>query len=411
MKWRSIRLSVLLAAVFGVMRLGWAEDGAITVDELLRRQQQYFETLKTIQYSVTHSLSSAPPHSGRVEPEYESRFVRQAKYTQKGSSFRFTNQFVENDNSQESPETTLAYDGKRYQALEHEGRWLRVKREFDPAKLSAGYGPQLPEFAIPFAVWAYAPDDWEKRADFHATQWLAQSSAWDYVRANSRLAGNEDVNGNECLVLRMDKPNTSGTNTDPHVYSLIYFAKDYEYFPVKRQSFYQTDSGYVLGLNEEVTGLAMVKGESGDSHIVYDKFTSFKYSEGYTVKEELVFDKGQFKINESVDDSLFTIDPSSVFHYRNEDDPSDRFDIEPVNVSALIAEEDRARDLETSSEGSVNARSEPAATIETNETGGARSALSGGIGAVQPYVLLASLLSTIVVLVPLAIAIRKRRRF
>lgn len=368
------------AILLGLVHFAWSED-LKSVGEILNKQQSYFERIRTIQYAVTDSFSTASPeNNNNGQPTFVTDYTRNASFAQKGNRFRGTCEAIHGDGSRKIEPTVFAFDGNTYQTMIKDAQSLSVQKQ--PAN-SAGmaYGATFPEYVMPFTTWAFSRQDRAEHQNFEVNQWLAQEDAWDHLQANSQIVGTETINGSECAVMRIETPKTAAGKV-PGVYSLVYFAKDFDYFPVKRQCFQETDSGPILAIEEEVSGLAWGKNEANEAYVIYEKFLSMKYSEGHVVKHEYLFDKNSFKINAPLPDDMFTISPVTALHYRDKDNPKDHFDLDPVKISTLLKEPSTSIQIEKTTTQAEAAKDMPDAPAIPAKTAGASGSSSRMLAAI-----------------------------
>ena len=277
---------------------------APTSEEIIAKQQAYFQSIRSIEFYSTFTLHFSPQMMEQMQKDGQKpreKIEQGLRLAVSGGQFR-AEATLENFQTREPFTAIHAFDGERYQ-LHFEPEEPMMQPVLMPGRPYLVMDPLT-------SIWALALADGEEAS--LAT--LQRDAFWE--RLSGMVAGSEEVvwEGREAMVLKLEIPNTISPGTIPVE---AFFAEDIGYAPALRWRMVrrgpETNDLEIVG-EFRIAETRAFETESGRIHIPTRlEAGSFEAGKTFEPSEVIEIDPGSLKLNHEVDDGVFTAAGARVY--------------------------------------------------------------------------------------------------
>ncbi len=318
---RTVVLAVIVC-VFASFSEVQADSADLTIEDLIRAQLEYFNNIRSLDYFFEESniagVASTYPDAVMLSSDYTYR----GRIRAQGPLWRSDLKLGADDTRPYYPES-FAYNGVKYQHCTGiaMASYLSVR---STAMYGIVYGTVIPPTLKPFGF-AY---DTTKYSGYDV---LKEEAVWRERFESHQAVILPDtvmVGSHVCVVVHLTMP-PERTPVSPDIRVNIYFAVDEGYFPVQTEVF-SIGQEYVIS---RTTATDLAKIETGGVSIriplqVKDEAFTPKKTPDFT--KIFTLERSSIRVNEEMDASDFTIPPTEVMNYRDEDNPENSFSASAV---------------------------------------------------------------------------------
>lgn len=252
--------------------------------------------LEAVKSSAFRAINSAVTAQYKTEVRQSDGGLWKVSYFRNGSKFRIEredikpNRLGENSEPKVQPFHTWAYDGLRYQMLNKDSSILKLTDEPN---------------AVGSADTLLLPFEWLSAAlcEKADRETLLAAETWNEVFSRGKVVGVEEIRGQECLIAEF-----SQLCTKPTCVFRVFFLRDVSFYPVRYQRLINDTRTICSALDVTSFKVHVVK----DERIVMPLTVRFEQTGAdgvsWTGLIETNVDPNSVRLNEELDDSLFTID-------------------------------------------------------------------------------------------------------
>ena len=299
-----------------------------SAEDLLARQQAYFNSIKSIEFYSTFTMQLSPRMVAEIEEQGNpprTKIEQKLHLIVEGDKFRAEATLTDFDTQQ--PFTAIhAFDGESYQLL-------HLPQEPSYPVLM----PEMPYFVLDPLVSIYAlafPQGGE--GSIHT---LRGDAFWSLFADMVIACEPARLDDSDAVKLTLSVPSRTGEGSIPVE---MFFSAETDYAPVlswRATPFGPEADGGEIFSEMHIAATAPVETNAGTIYIP-TRLESGTYRAGdpYTPTEIIVIDPSTLKVNHDIDDSVFTLPGARVYRTLSAPPPETNPDIARAVIDAIYAD-------------------------------------------------------------------------